>query len=294
MPPSVAKGSGGACVIITDASITATAAGRFSADPQRSMPVEVEHATSQRHAQRTTLGDGGAQARDGVLHALQARMTRLVAVRRERHGQDSHRDLERLVAKSRREAAWILLRSPADRRQNLARFGTESLLVPLRALGEMAQALGREAFRTKSGKELAPARPRIAVVHVRGILDESPAFLSTKVDQNAFSYAKERPHMADSIPIDLGPHAGEPRDPRASRKAHQDRLGLVVAGMGRREMTGPVPAGLTDEELVAFRPRGFLDARPGLRSRPDEGPVRDFELCGVIRDGRGRCRRFRT
>src|SRR5215212_325600 len=70
MPHSLAKGSGTACVIVTDSSITAPVPNRFKVDPKISVPVEIEHAARQRQAQGPALLQRAAQAPDGPFHAL--------------------------------------------------------------------------------------------------------------------------------------------------------------------------------------------------------------------------------
>ena len=84
--------------------------------------------------------------------------------------------------------------------------------------------------------------------------------------------------MDQPVLLREGAHAGEPRDARTMRQAHQHGLGLVVERMGCDEERRAALAHPRAQQGVARGPRPLLDARRGLAPFPAQHGVREAAI----------------
>ncbi len=215
-------------------------------------------------------------------------------------------DLERLLRQNGgaqpQDLPSVPRRCPGE---GLLRLRVERLLRPLGPPGEGGEALRRQAFLRENRHDFAPPHPREAVVVVRGILDECPVLRHAERGQRGLRHPEKRADMEETGTPDDGTHAGKPRKARPAGQPHQNRLGLVVAGVGGHEMRCAKLAGVRAQERVAGAARCLLQARLRLSACPREDFVRKIQahrpprrrkrplapILAAIRDRRSRPRR---
>ena len=176
--------------------------------------------------------------------------------------------------------------------EGLLRLRVKRLLRPLGPPGEGGEALRRQAFLFQNRHDFAPPHPREAVVVVRGILDECPVLRHAERGQRGLRHPEKRADMEETGTPDDGTHAGNPRKARPAGHPHQNRLGLVVAGVGGHEMRCAKLAGVRAQERVAGAARCLLQARLRLSACPREGFVRKIQAIGCRGDESGLLRRI--
>ena len=96
------------------------------------------------------------------------------------------------------------------------------------------------------------------------------------------------------VEIPFPAHAGEAREARAVGHAHEHGLGLVVEGVGGRQMGGAALVGMRRQEAVARLAGRRLETRRRLEAGPGQDPMRQAEPGGLACDEGGLVRALGT
>ena len=123
----------------------------------------------------------------------------------------------------------------------------------------------------------AQPRPRETHVAIGGIVGEGDLRPAQRRDELRFRNVQQRPRQPHAFALGLARHRRETGDAAAAQHPHQQRLGLVVAGMRGQDVRGAArPRGLRQQPIARRAGRG-RQSRVRFGAGPAQRAVRQIE-----------------